>query len=147
MCLDRSKGVEECQDGLQQTGTVQDAICLGCEVSLGRATFINLWYNYSFFSGLVSVAFVVCRPVFKDASGTLDKSARFSALYRQDSSKLSDEDMFKLLTDFRKCASLLPFPFAVACFDPAHNCLFVLSRQTRENGQTPRPLRELRRNH
>lgn len=44
----------------------------------------------------------LCRPVFKDASGTLDKSARFSALYRQDSSKLSDEDMFKLLTDFRK---------------------------------------------
>lgn len=45
----------------------------------------------------------LCRPVFKDASGTLDKGARFSALYRQDSSKLSDEDMFKLLTDFRKC--------------------------------------------
>lgn len=44
----------------------------------------------------------LCRPVFKDASGTLDKGARFSALYRQDSSKLSDEDMFKLLTDFRK---------------------------------------------
>uniref|UniRef100_A0AAQ6A8A7 Dedicator of cytokinesis 9b n=1 Tax=Amphiprion ocellaris TaxID=80972 RepID=A0AAQ6A8A7_AMPOC len=42
------------------------------------------------------------RPVFKDASGTLDKNARFSALCRQDSSKLSDEDMFKLLTDFRK---------------------------------------------
>lgn len=41
--------------------------------------------------------------MFKDASGTLDKGARFSALYRQDSSKLSDEDMFKLLTDFRKC--------------------------------------------
>uniref|UniRef100_A0A4W6EHU5 Dedicator of cytokinesis 9b n=1 Tax=Lates calcarifer TaxID=8187 RepID=A0A4W6EHU5_LATCA len=48
------------------------------------------------------------RPVFKDASGTLDKSARFSALYRQDSSKLSDEDMFKLLTDFRK-SSFFPF--------------------------------------
>lgn len=45
-----------------------------------------------------------CRPVFKDASGTLDKSARFSPLYRQDSSKLSDEDMFKLLADFRKYA-------------------------------------------
>lgn len=42
--------------------------------------------------------------MFKDASGTLDKGARFSALYRQDSSKLSDEDMFKLLTDFRKYA-------------------------------------------
>uniref|UniRef100_A0AAQ4RZC8 Dedicator of cytokinesis 9b n=1 Tax=Gasterosteus aculeatus aculeatus TaxID=481459 RepID=A0AAQ4RZC8_GASAC len=33
------------------------------------------------------------RPVFKDASGTLDKSFRFSALYRQDSSRLSDEDI------------------------------------------------------
>lgn len=45
-----------------------------------------------------------CRLVFKDASGTLDKGARFSPLYRQDSSKLSDEDMFKLLADFRKYA-------------------------------------------
>lgn len=44
----------------------------------------------------------LARPVFKDASGKLDKGARFSALYRQDSSKLSDEDMFKLLADFRK---------------------------------------------
>ncbi|KTF94540.1 hypothetical protein cypCar_00040511 [Cyprinus carpio] len=42
------------------------------------------------------------RPVFKDASGTLDKSTRFSALYRQDSNKLSEEDLFKLLADFRK---------------------------------------------
>ncbi|XP_047225967.1 dedicator of cytokinesis protein 9-like isoform X9 [Girardinichthys multiradiatus] len=42
------------------------------------------------------------RPLFKDASGTLDKSARFSALYRQDSNKLSNEDMLKLLADFRK---------------------------------------------
>lgn len=42
------------------------------------------------------------RSVFKDASGTLDKNSRFSALYRQESSKLSDEDMFKLLADFRK---------------------------------------------
>lgn len=47
--------------------------------------------------------------MFKDASGTLDKSTRFSALYRQDSSKLSDEDMFKLLTDFRKYASFPSF--------------------------------------
>ena len=52
----------------------------------------------------VSISFSLLgdRPVFKDASGKLDKSARFSALYRQDSSKLSDDDMFKLLADFRK---------------------------------------------
>ena len=42
------------------------------------------------------------RPLFKDASGTLDKSARFSALYRQDGNKLSNDDVFKLLADFRK---------------------------------------------
>ena len=50
----------------------------------------------------ISTSLLGDRPVFKDASGKLDKSARFSALYRQDSSKLSDEDMFKLLADFRK---------------------------------------------
>lgn len=30
---DRSKGVEECQGGLQQTGPVQDAVRLGCQVT------------------------------------------------------------------------------------------------------------------
>ena len=64
------------------------------------------------------------RPVFKDASGKLDKGARFSTLYRQDSSKLSDEDMFKLLADFRKyeCYKVLGsvfffgFGFCGLCF-------------------------------
>lgn len=32
----------------------------------------------------------------------LDKNARFSPLFRQDSNKLSNEDMLKLLADFRK---------------------------------------------
>lgn len=45
---------------------------------------------------------VFLRPLFKDDSGTVDKSARFSALYRQDGNKLSNEDMFRLLADFRK---------------------------------------------
>ncbi|XP_029926252.1 dedicator of cytokinesis protein 9 isoform X5 [Myripristis murdjan] len=57
------------------------------------------------------------RPVFKDASGTLDKSARFSALYRQDSSKLSDEDMFKLLTDFRKPEKMAKLPVILGNLD------------------------------
>lgn len=47
------------------------------------------------------------RPLFRDASGTLDKSARFSALYRQDSNKLSNDDMLKLLADFRKLVATL----------------------------------------
>ncbi|KAK2856743.1 hypothetical protein Q5P01_005478 [Channa striata] len=57
------------------------------------------------------------RPVFKDASGTLDKSARFSALYRQDSSKLSDEDMFKLLTDYRKPEKMAKLPVLLGNLD------------------------------
>ncbi|KAJ4924172.1 hypothetical protein JOQ06_000412 [Pogonophryne albipinna] len=57
------------------------------------------------------------RPVFKDASGTLDKSSRFSALYRQDSSKLSDEDMFKLLTDFRKAEKMAKLPVLLGNLD------------------------------
>ncbi|XP_017282313.1 dedicator of cytokinesis protein 9 isoform X4 [Kryptolebias marmoratus] len=57
------------------------------------------------------------RPVFKDASGTLDKNARFSALYRQDSSKLSDEDMFKLLTDFRKPEKMAKLPVLLGNLD------------------------------
>ena len=48
------------------------------------------------------MSFCYFRTLFKDASGNLDKSARFSALYKQDSNKLSNEDMLKLLADFRK---------------------------------------------
>ncbi|XP_067890349.1 dedicator of cytokinesis protein 9-like isoform X6 [Heterodontus francisci] len=50
------------------------------------------------------------RPVFRDSQGTLDKSARFSALYRQDSNKLSDEDLLKLLLDFRKPEKMSKLP-------------------------------------
>nr|XP_019960039.1 PREDICTED: dedicator of cytokinesis protein 9-like isoform X1 [Paralichthys olivaceus] len=57
------------------------------------------------------------RPVFKDASGTLDKTSRFSALYRQDSSKLSDEDMFKLLTDYRKPEKMAKLPVLLGNLD------------------------------
>lgn len=46
------------------------------------------------------------RPLFRDASGTLDKNARFSPLYRQDSNKLSNEDVLRLLADFRKLVKL-----------------------------------------
>uniref|UniRef100_A0A8C1FV83 Dedicator of cytokinesis 9b n=1 Tax=Cyprinus carpio carpio TaxID=630221 RepID=A0A8C1FV83_CYPCA len=57
------------------------------------------------------------RPVFKDASGTLDKSTRFSALYRQDSNKLSEEDLFKLLADFRKPEKMAKLPVILGNLD------------------------------
>ncbi|CAI9566764.1 unnamed protein product, partial [Staurois parvus] len=42
------------------------------------------------------------RPVFKDTQGTLDIEGKFSPLYKQDSSKLSIEDLLKLLDEYRK---------------------------------------------
>ncbi|XP_035376602.1 dedicator of cytokinesis protein 9 isoform X5 [Electrophorus electricus] len=57
------------------------------------------------------------RPVFKDASGTLDNSACFSALYRQDASKLLDENLFKLLADFRKPEKMAKLPVILGNLD------------------------------
>lgn len=42
------------------------------------------------------------RQVFRDAQGSLDTEGKFSPLYRQDSSKISTEDLIKLLIDIRK---------------------------------------------
>ncbi|XP_073399582.1 dedicator of cytokinesis protein 11 isoform X2 [Dendrobates tinctorius] len=42
------------------------------------------------------------RPVFKDTQGTLDVEGKFSPLYKQDSGKLSNDDLLKLLAEYRK---------------------------------------------
>uniref|UniRef100_A0AAR2KQE7 Dedicator of cytokinesis 11 n=1 Tax=Pygocentrus nattereri TaxID=42514 RepID=A0AAR2KQE7_PYGNA len=42
------------------------------------------------------------KQVFKDAQGSLDMDGKFSPLYRQDSNKISTEDLIKLLIDIRK---------------------------------------------
>uniref|UniRef100_H0XC84 Dedicator of cytokinesis 11 n=1 Tax=Otolemur garnettii TaxID=30611 RepID=H0XC84_OTOGA len=42
------------------------------------------------------------RPIFKDNQGSLDLDGRFSPLYKQDSSKLSNEDILKLLSEYKK---------------------------------------------
>ncbi|XP_077153205.1 dedicator of cytokinesis protein 9 isoform X4 [Ranitomeya variabilis] len=57
------------------------------------------------------------RPLFKDTSGTLDKSGRFSPIYKQDSNKLSNEDMLKLLADFRKPEKLSKLPVILGNLD------------------------------
>lgn len=46
--------------------------------------------------------FLLPRQVFKDAQGSLDMDGKFSPLHRQDSSKLSTDDIIKLLADIRK---------------------------------------------
>ncbi|XP_029609786.1 dedicator of cytokinesis protein 11 [Salmo trutta] len=42
------------------------------------------------------------KQVFNDAQGSLDMDGRFSPLYRQDSSKISTDDLIKMLADIRK---------------------------------------------
>ncbi|XP_036403695.1 dedicator of cytokinesis protein 11 [Megalops cyprinoides] len=42
------------------------------------------------------------KQVFKDAQGSLDMDGKFSPLYRQDSSKISTEDLMKLLAELKK---------------------------------------------
>lgn len=71
--------------------------------SFQQIIFLTALFHFSHpYSAAPDSSFSSCRPLFRDASGTLDKSARFSALYRQDSNKLSNDDMLKLLADFRK---------------------------------------------
>ena len=45
------------------------------------------------------------RPVFTDMEN-LDTTSEFTSLYKQDSQKLTDEDLLKLLADFKKYVSL-----------------------------------------
>ncbi|XP_059484145.1 dedicator of cytokinesis protein 9 isoform X2 [Neocloeon triangulifer] len=42
------------------------------------------------------------RPLFRHTSGQLDMSAQFSSLYRQEPNKLNDEELLKMLQDFKK---------------------------------------------
>ncbi|KAM9664029.1 dedicator of cytokinesis protein 10 isoform 4-T4 [Trichechus inunguis] len=42
------------------------------------------------------------RSVFKDNQGNVDKDSRFSPLYRQEASKISTEDLLKLVSDYRR---------------------------------------------
>uniref|UniRef100_A0A286XGE4 Dedicator of cytokinesis 10 n=1 Tax=Cavia porcellus TaxID=10141 RepID=A0A286XGE4_CAVPO len=42
------------------------------------------------------------RSVFKDNQGNVDRDSRFSPLYRQESNKISTEDLLKLVSEYRR---------------------------------------------
>uniref|UniRef100_A0A672I3A0 Dedicator of cytokinesis 10 n=1 Tax=Salarias fasciatus TaxID=181472 RepID=A0A672I3A0_SALFA len=44
----------------------------------------------------------VCRPVFKDNQGALDRESRFSPLFKQESNKISTDDLIKLVSEYRR---------------------------------------------
>ncbi|MED6279783.1 Dedicator of cytokinesis protein 10, partial [Characodon lateralis] len=42
------------------------------------------------------------RPVFKDSHGGLDRESRFSPLFKQESNKISTDDLIKLVSEYRR---------------------------------------------
>uniref|UniRef100_A0A3P9LN66 C2 DOCK-type domain-containing protein n=1 Tax=Oryzias latipes TaxID=8090 RepID=A0A3P9LN66_ORYLA len=42
------------------------------------------------------------RYVFKDNHGTLDRESRFSPLFKQESNKISTDDLIKLVTEYKR---------------------------------------------
>ncbi|XP_066565426.1 dedicator of cytokinesis protein 10 isoform X3 [Amia ocellicauda] len=71
------------------------------------------------------------RSVFKDNQGTVDRDSRFSPLFKQDSNKVSTEDLLKLISEYRraeKTSKLQTIPgsleIAVDCVPMEHpNCV------------------------
>uniref|UniRef100_A0A8C5BY13 Dedicator of cytokinesis 10 n=1 Tax=Gadus morhua TaxID=8049 RepID=A0A8C5BY13_GADMO len=53
--------------------------------------------------GKYRMPFAWCiRSVFKDNQGTLDRESRFSPLFKQESNKISTEDLIKMVSEYRK---------------------------------------------
>lgn len=44
----------------------------------------------------------IYRSVFKDNQGALDRDSRFSPLFKQESSKISIDDLIKLVSEYRR---------------------------------------------
>ncbi|CAL8361837.1 unnamed protein product [Merluccius merluccius] len=53
--------------------------------------------------GKYRMPFAWCiRSVFKDNQGTLDRESRFSPLFKQESNKISTDDLIKMVSEYRK---------------------------------------------
>ncbi|XP_041051229.1 dedicator of cytokinesis protein 11 isoform X1 [Carcharodon carcharias] len=63
------------------------------------------------------------RPVFKDTEGSIDTSAKFSPFYKQDSNKLSNEDLLKMLADFRKAEKMSKLQVIPGNFNVTIECV------------------------
>ncbi|XP_067903129.1 dedicator of cytokinesis protein 11-like [Heterodontus francisci] len=63
------------------------------------------------------------RPVFKDTEGSFDASGKFSPFYKQDSNKISNEDLLKMLADFRKAEKMSKLQVIPGNFDITIECV------------------------
>uniref|UniRef100_A0A8C2E8G2 Dedicator of cytokinesis 11 n=1 Tax=Cyprinus carpio TaxID=7962 RepID=A0A8C2E8G2_CYPCA len=80
---------------------LQNGITHCTEPYIKTSDISKVWslHNINKLSALYRIHFNI---VFKDSQGSLDIEGKFSPLYRQDSSKISSEDLIKLLTDLKK---------------------------------------------
>lgn len=95
-------GSEDCeiqQALLQQTGPVPDALRLVCQVS-GQSLGLAQSADAGFYFTLTQLC--VYRSVFRDNHGALDRESRFSPLFKQESNKISVDDLVKLVSEYRR---------------------------------------------
>lgn len=72
------------------------------------------------------------RPLFRLYSNEVDSSVEFPAIYRQDANKLKDEDLLKLLSEYRK-----PDKFSKLTVIPGNMKISVESIQELPNSECP----------
>uniref|UniRef100_A0A663N718 Dedicator of cytokinesis 10 n=1 Tax=Athene cunicularia TaxID=194338 RepID=A0A663N718_ATHCN len=63
------------------------------------------------------------RPVFKDNQGNVDRDSRFSPLFRQESSKISMEDLIKLIAEYRRAEKISKIQTIPGCLEIAVDCV------------------------
>ncbi|XP_035744752.1 dedicator of cytokinesis protein 10 isoform X4 [Egretta garzetta] len=63
------------------------------------------------------------RPVFKDNQGNVDRDSRFSPLFRQESNKISMEDLIKLIAEYRRAEKISKIQTIPGCLEIAVDCV------------------------
>uniref|UniRef100_A0A8C0H3S3 C2 DOCK-type domain-containing protein n=1 Tax=Chelonoidis abingdonii TaxID=106734 RepID=A0A8C0H3S3_CHEAB len=62
------------------------------------------------------------QTLFKDNQGNVDRDSRFSPLFRQESSKISTEDLIKLIAEYRRAEKISKIQTIPGNLDIAVNC-------------------------
>uniref|UniRef100_A0A8B9MYP8 Dedicator of cytokinesis 10 n=1 Tax=Accipiter nisus TaxID=211598 RepID=A0A8B9MYP8_9AVES len=63
------------------------------------------------------------RYVFKDNQGNVDRDSRFSPLFRQESNKISMEDLIKLIAEYRRAEKISKIQTIPGCLEIAVDCV------------------------
>uniref|UniRef100_A0A8B9IB38 Dedicator of cytokinesis 10 n=1 Tax=Anser brachyrhynchus TaxID=132585 RepID=A0A8B9IB38_9AVES len=63
------------------------------------------------------------RPVFRDNQGNVDRDSRFSPLFRQESNKISMEDLIKLIAEYRRAEKISKIQTIPGSLEIAVDCV------------------------